>query len=401
MSASVILPESGAKRVTRVIEEVSAGVTPVGAWESLRNTGGNGVVVQYDTEESEELGDGQLGVSGLTRVDTLGSFEYPFEYNNSALYDKFLASVLSGTWAANQLVPGTTAKYFTVEDSFPSVRENIALLASQVTQFSLVVESGAAVKGTFQGEGATVGPGAVRVIPVSNNINFAAGTNVISTTAATDVFATANVAVGDYIQVSNPGNAANAGYYRITAVAAKALTVDGTLVADTGDNPTLTVSPRNLVDVTGGTVTPKDTSAIFRAGNNVDVKLDGSDVLAVGLRIPQLELRVTTPTERAREITLDSPYITIPNDRQVEVTFQWHVVNLRMLRNLAADQDHTLEFTVGNGTHSRTFTCPRIKFAEGSPGAAGKGVTIMTGTSRMVSLLNGSGVNLQVNRVTS
>ena len=398
MPANVILPQSGAKRITRVIEETALGVTPVGAWDLLRNTGGNGASADYQTEESEELGSDQLGISGLTRVDTLGNFEYPFEYSNSALFDLMLESLFESSFIADTMVPGSAVKTFTVEDEFAGVRETQFIRGARCTGFNLTIESGTTVKGTLTGEGADVGVGAARSIAVAADIDFIAP-DIIDSTNVTDPWAAENVAVGDYVLVEGAATPANDGYYKIIALpSAGQVQVDGIIAADTADSPTLTVNPRTLVAETSGTENPKDTSPIFRAGTNVSVTLDGVDVLNFGLRIPQLEINITTPSERARDITEDSPYLTLLNDRQVEVTFQWHVINLEMLRNLEADGEHALVIVVGNGTHSRTFTLPRAKFAEGAPGGAGRGVAIMTGSSRMVGLLNASNVNIQVDR---
>lgn len=398
MTASVIVPQSGSARITRLVKEVVPGTTPTGAqWLRLRNTGGQGASSEVETIESNELPGQVLGLRDIIRVGETGTFEYPFELLYDDTTDLLFESLLNNSFATDTLVPGTEEVVFTIEDELPRVKESEYVRNTKVGTFSVSLQSAQIVTGSWGGQGSTTGVAALRtVFPAAGAVTFTAP-NVIDYSASS-LPGTPPVA-GDYVQITGADIPSNNGYYLITDVTGDLVTVSGSIAASAANASVQSdftgETQYSLSAPAGETVS---TVSAMKVGNNVEAKIDDEDVLLYGLRFPQVDINVTTELTDLREITEDAPYSTLPSDRTVELTINFHVINLFPIRKLRNDAEFKLEFSVSDSVGNKyTFTFPRCKSAPSSKGPATKGET-MTGDWAIQSLLDPSNVNIQIDR---
>lgn len=140
---------AGAQRQVLYVHESEWGSRPpLAEMTVLRNTGGQGITVQRDSQTSEEfrrdraVADVNLGVQQAT-------MPVPFELSYGT-YDSFLAAALFGDWEGDVLKQGVTPHSFTLEEGYTDIGVYLTMLGAMVDQFSLSFQPrGAMVTGSF------------------------------------------------------------------------------------------------------------------------------------------------------------------------------------------------------------------------------------------------------------
>ena len=386
MTASVIKPPVGGERRTLLAIEAVSGITPSGAtWYDMPNNGGSGVTQENDTTESEELTP-TLGTTDIVVVQRNGTFSYDFEMFRDDIagsHTYLFESLLANKFVANELVNGVADNQsLVIEDGIESTKTYIHVNNAYATAFNLTIANGEIASGSWEGQGTPQLNEAESVVGVAN-IDFLAGTNQIATGSG-DLPLT--VVAGDYVLVSNANTPANNGYYPVISVdGADLITVDGLLTADTSDSATLRYSPHTIVD---GTIVPNQKYPKMKAGDFIEVEVDGSDTLDYGLRFTSATIAIARTREDLFEITLDKSFTSAGTALTVTVEFEWHQINDDLLRRLDAETEHAIVISA-NSIDGRkiTFEFPRGKFSAGAFGSASKSATL-AGTSTYTALLD-------------
>lgn len=104
---------------------------PAQSWANLRFNGG-GLSRATSTEEDPEIG----GAAGSTTSESAatGDFDISLWYGQ---LDAFMEALFGGTWASDVLVPGSTLRFFTVEEHQPDLQSG-----NKFTQFVNAVPTG-------------------------------------------------------------------------------------------------------------------------------------------------------------------------------------------------------------------------------------------------------------------
>lgn len=143
---------AGSRRQLLYVAEADWGVTPSGAGEPtmkvLRNTGGSGIQVVKNPQQSEEfrsdraIAEVRMGVQRAT-------LEIPFELS-FATFDDLLEAALFGEWTLDVLDQGVVVHSFTFEEGFTDVDVYLPAVGAMVNTMTLnLAPEGAMVTGSF------------------------------------------------------------------------------------------------------------------------------------------------------------------------------------------------------------------------------------------------------------
>lgn len=407
MAAGVILPQSGATRLTYITKETASETLPGSpTWDVLRNTGGAGITPNIETIQSSELsGSNVLGIRDIIRVSTLGQSDYNYEFSKGAPFELLLESLLQNDFGLNAdgsaggnadlLTPGSKAVTFSIEDTFSDINQSIYLQGCRTSSMSFSMQSAQIVTGSFTAAGTNLGQNSPTVF-TSESVTFVAS-------PATMTFTTnipANISAGDHVRIQ--GSTSNDGYYEIASVdSATQLTVIGTLVAGT-QAVTAAFTGQTLFEVSTGSANAVNTSEAFKAGNSIQVefKVGASyqDSLHFGLRLPQADVTITTESNNLSEITEDQPFAIIATNRSVELALTYYLVNLYPLEQILGDKEFGVRITLTNSdSEGYIFTFPRCKSQSATPGDASLGSEI-SGSWTLQALLDATDVLMTVER---
>ena len=140
---------AGSRRQILAVSEVSWGervVTP--EMFAVRNTGGAGIQVERNAQQSEEfrsdraITDVRMGVQRAT-------MPLPFELSWQS-FDDFLAAALFGNWTTNVLKQGVEVHSFNIEEGFTDIDVYLTMLGAMVDTFSLSLQpEGRIITGNF------------------------------------------------------------------------------------------------------------------------------------------------------------------------------------------------------------------------------------------------------------
>jgi hypothetical protein len=216
--------------------------------------------------------------------------------------------------------------------------------------------------------------------------------------------------VGSTVLITASDDAADIGLYKVTAIDADAVTVDGTLVNSAGKSMTIYYAGATQQTTTANAAS---TNEPFIAGNSVSVELsfDGGstwiDSFLRGFRFPSAGFTVSVDVAELREVTLTEAYATSPTARTIDINLNYHLVDIAPIRYLNDDTEVGVRITVidSEGTSAATgnkyvFTFPRCKTVSANAGDASKG-SEMTGTWTLKALLNSSDIDMQVDRTVA
>jgi hypothetical protein len=172
----------GSRHSISYVNEVTFGTTPVTpSMLELRNTGTT-LKASKDNFVSEEIRNDRQIVDMRHGLKKIGG-DINFELTYGA-FDDFLEAALFGTWAANVLKAGTTAKFFSIERAFADVSEYHLFTGCMVNTLSLNIAPNAMVTGTLGiiGKNVTVSGTAAdaSITPAAANPPFDGFTGTIS-----------------------------------------------------------------------------------------------------------------------------------------------------------------------------------------------------------------------------
>jgi len=264
---------SGSSRYLQFIKEVTKGTTPVTpAMKRLRNTGGSGIENARTNVTSGEIrSDRSIITSRLGNNQP--NVNVPFEFSYES-YEEFMQGALGGEWigatnltgitvdivasgstvttddASSWLTKGVTAGSYIVISDAVAVGNNEAfyvyavggankseLTLREMDKTTPAVLTDATddvvnIKGGYEG----------KVIDASANNLTVSSTNK-TITAASSVWVTAEIRVGDKLYIEGFVNAANNGWHKVTGVTATVITFSGSTLV----NETLSVGNANVV----------------------------------------------------------------------------------------------------------------------------------------------------------
>ncbi len=138
----------GSRRQLIYVAESTWGTTPVTpVCKVLRNTGGNGIQLNRDTLQSNEMRSDRA-VADVKQGNKKPSLTVPFEFGASS-YDDLLESALFGTWTTNVLKQGVTLKSVSIEEGHADLSQYQVLTGAVVNDLSLSVKVNSIVTGSF------------------------------------------------------------------------------------------------------------------------------------------------------------------------------------------------------------------------------------------------------------
>lgn len=138
---------SGAKISSYLITEVTPGVTPVGAFDTLRLTG-NTLSPTVATQASDEITDQRISQGSVaTSTDIKGDLAAELSYGGA--FDKLFEAGFYGTWASDVLTVGDTRRTFTVAKNFNDVNVYTLFKGMHVSTFALDIPSDGKITATF------------------------------------------------------------------------------------------------------------------------------------------------------------------------------------------------------------------------------------------------------------
>jgi len=129
------------------VAESTWGTTPAASLQVLRWTG-ESFKYNLSTGQSSEIRDDR-NISELFKNDSsvTGGFNFELSYGT---YDDFMAGALCGSWSSNVLVNGTTEHYFSIERYHSDITQYFTFKGCYVNQFSLSVQAGSPITGSFE-----------------------------------------------------------------------------------------------------------------------------------------------------------------------------------------------------------------------------------------------------------
>lgn len=138
----------GSRRRLIYVPEVTWGTTPSSpVCKVLRNTGGNGIQLNRDTLQSNEMRSDRA-VADVKQGNKKPSLTVPFEFSASS-FDDLLESAFFGTWTTGVLKQGVAVKSFTIEEGHIDLGQYQVLTGAVVNSFSLSVKVNSIVTGSF------------------------------------------------------------------------------------------------------------------------------------------------------------------------------------------------------------------------------------------------------------
>lgn len=138
----------GSRRQLIYVAESTWGTTPTTpVCKVLRNTGGDGIQLNRDTLQSNEMRSDRA-VADVKQGNKKPSFTVPFEFSASS-YDDLLESALFGTWTSNVLKQGVTLKSVSIEEGHADLSQYQVLTGAVVNDLSLSVKVNSIVTGSF------------------------------------------------------------------------------------------------------------------------------------------------------------------------------------------------------------------------------------------------------------
>jgi len=138
----------GSRRQLIYVAESTWGTTPATpVCKVLRNTGGNGIQLNRDTLQSNEMRSDRA-VADVKQGNKKLSLTVPFEFSASS-YDDLLESALFGTWTTNVLKQGVTLKSLSIEEGHTDINQYQVLTGAVVNDLSLSVKVNSIVTGSF------------------------------------------------------------------------------------------------------------------------------------------------------------------------------------------------------------------------------------------------------------
>lgn len=140
---------AGSRRRILAVPEVSWGErVPTPDMFVVRNTGGAGIQVDRNAQQSEEfrsdraITEVRMGVQRAT-------MPIPFELSWQS-FDEFLEAALFGDWTADVLKQGIEVHSFNIEEGYTDINVYLTMLGAMVDTFSLSLQpEGRIVTGTF------------------------------------------------------------------------------------------------------------------------------------------------------------------------------------------------------------------------------------------------------------
>jgi hypothetical protein len=137
---------SGAKVVSHIIAEVTPGVTPAGAWDTLRLTG-NALTPTVNTAVSDEITDSRISQGSVaTSTDIGGDLTAELSYGS---FDKLLEAAFYGNWTGNVLTVGDVRHTFSIAKGFMDVGVYSVFKGAHVSTFALDIPSDGKITATF------------------------------------------------------------------------------------------------------------------------------------------------------------------------------------------------------------------------------------------------------------
>lgn len=137
---------SGAKVVSHIIAEVTPGVTPAGAWDTLRLTG-NALTPTVNTAVSDEVTDSRISQGSVaTSTDIGGDLTAELSYGS---FDKLLEAAFYGNWTSNVLTVGDVRHTFSIAKGFMDVGVYSVFKGAHVSTFALDIPSDGKITATF------------------------------------------------------------------------------------------------------------------------------------------------------------------------------------------------------------------------------------------------------------
>jgi hypothetical protein len=137
---------SGAKVVSHIIAEVTPGVTPAGAWDTLRLTG-NALTPTVNTAVSDEVNDSRLSQGSIvTSADIGGDLTAELSFGS---FDKLLEAAFYGNWTGNVLNVGDVRHTFSVAKGYTDVGVYSVFKGAHVSTFALDIPSDGKITATF------------------------------------------------------------------------------------------------------------------------------------------------------------------------------------------------------------------------------------------------------------
>lgn len=411
MTANVIPPQSGGRRSTNIKKESTPGTPAAGAWETLRATGGSGVVGDVSTTESAELtGTSSLGLQDVIRTGEKANADYNFELSYAATanapFEYFMESALGGEWGddtANRLIPGTKVLTLSVEDIFNDISKVQSVQSAIVSSFQLNITAGELVTGSVSLMGATYNVGTPTAIAGTPTFSVANGNELTPDSGSVP----SSAVVGATVRITASDDDSDIGYYKITAVSSNTVTVDGSLT--NGSTKAMTVLYSSS-SIQGATPSAASANEPFLAGDvlAVEITTDGGttwrDSLDWGFRIPSMNITINNELAELREVTLTEAYAMRPVKRVVDVNVDYHLLDTYPMELLTAGTEIGIRVQMidSMGTSAATgnkyiFTFPAVKTVAATAGDASLG-SEMVGSWSLKALLNSSDVDVQVDR---
>ena len=138
---------SGSNHGMTYVKEVTYGITPsTPVLKPLRNRGTT-LALSKDSIQSEELRpDRQLACYRHGNRQIGGNVDIELVW---ADFDDMLEAALCGTWAADQLLAGTTRRSFTIERFFADLNTRIRYTGCEVNELNLTIQPNAVVTGSI------------------------------------------------------------------------------------------------------------------------------------------------------------------------------------------------------------------------------------------------------------
>lgn len=339
----------GANQTLAYVAETSFGVTPTSpSMKLVRAKSGSKFELKRDTFTSKELNPGRQ-VMGLTYGNRSGSAELPFEFSYAS-FDDFMQAVLGGTWTANILKMGTTARSFTFEQGYPDINLREQNTGVVVNGFSLSVKPNAIVEGSFSGM--FKDQGCVQYADDGTTTMAFDGTAKTITRSAGS-FVTDGFAVGQTVVITGAANAANNQAIVLSGVAATVLTAStATMVTDTAKTgvtiarklaASYTAANTNEVfDAFTGTLLENGVAMAIATG--IDIKIDQGGTANFALF-----------SATAQSVSLSTINVT--------GTLVVRFINNNLKKKFLAGTASALTFTLGSGSaKSYTFDMSNIKY---------------------------------------
>lgn len=417
MVASVVNPQVGSTRITRIVEETTSGQTPTGAqWEVFRNSGGAGVTPNIETITSSELtGTKVLGLRDVIRVATQGQADYNFEFSKGAPFELLMESLLQNKFGlapdgtagtADVLVPGSGEVTFTLEDEFADISDNVALSGCRATSLGISIVNQQIVTGTLTCLGTDITVQKQHDVANRDAADAFTGGDTIT-------FATASITAqfpwlkaGMYVAIGGATTTSNDGYYRIAAITANTIEVDGSFINEVIPvSAIIRVSGQSVYSAKAGTIAATNTNQAFRSGDSIDLMFseDGGttwyDPEIAGYCFPQADVTINTESAQLYCITKDDPAYVVATNRTVELNLTYYLVNLSPVRTLLADKELAMRFTLNDPDgNAYQFMFPRVKSSDANAGDATLG-SEMQGTWNLQALLDDNNLLVEITRV--